>query len=221
MTDFTIRRYEAMDYQPVREIFAAGMYEHVPAACFHLLRQPWAQLLLVTVFCLLLVSSQSLILPLLALALILATAQQLVTFFWSKYIEETFNSDLLDIQETYMMKDDACFWVAECQGVVVGTVSARRSDLSHANLELKRLSVRKAYRRRGIAKALCRTVILFARENGLEEVVLGTSMLQCEAQRLYQDLGFQLQGELLFPNLLGKLINFKILMYRCEVRRGK
>uniref|UniRef100_UPI00398ED351 probable N-acetyltransferase camello isoform X1 n=2 Tax=Pristiophorus japonicus TaxID=55135 RepID=UPI00398ED351 len=217
MAGFTIRRYEARDYVAVREIFAAGMSEHVPAACVHMLSQTWARLVLLTVFVGLLVSSQSLLLALLALTLILAAGQQIVTFSWSRYIKETINTDLLDIEQSYMARADSCFWVAECQGLVVGTVGARPSEQCRQDLELKRLSVRRDFRQRGIAKALCHTVIGLARARGLQAVVLGTSMLQVEAQKLYEKLGFQLQREVIIPQLLGKLTNFRISMYRFRI----
>ncbi|NXQ59572.1 NT8F2 acetyltransferase, partial [Anthoscopus minutus] len=86
-------------------------------------------------------------------------------------------------------------------------------------LELMRMSVAREHRGRGLAQALCREVLAFARARGYGSVVLSTSMVQVAAQRLYEGQGFRKVGAS-YPSLLGTLLNFQILRYRCELGDG-
>ncbi|NWY99366.1 CMLO5 acetyltransferase, partial [Loxia curvirostra] len=86
-------------------------------------------------------------------------------------------------------------------------------------LELKRLSVSREHRGRGLARALCREVLAFARARGYSTVVLSTSVVQVVAQRLYEGQGFRKVGAS-YPSLLGTLLNFQIFHYRCDLGDG-
>ncbi|NXE16942.1 NT8F2 acetyltransferase, partial [Lophotis ruficrista] len=86
-------------------------------------------------------------------------------------------------------------------------------------LELKRMSVSKDYRGRGISKALCGEVLRFARAHGYGAVVLSTSMVQDVAQRLYEGQGFRKVGAF-SPSLLGAFLCFQIFQYRCDLPGG-
>uniref|UniRef100_A0A8C3RXR6 N-acetyltransferase domain-containing protein n=1 Tax=Chelydra serpentina TaxID=8475 RepID=A0A8C3RXR6_CHESE len=174
MVDYRVREYRDEDYEAVRELFATGMSEYVPALCVHVLKQPW-----------------SLLLPILAVTLLLATGRQLLGYFWTMYIEHCLKGDLLDIRTTYMGSKGSCFWVAEADECVVGTVATRPSDEEEGELMLKRMSVRKDYRGLGVAKALCQAVIGFAQRQGCRAVVLNTLMVQDEARLMYERVGFQ------------------------------
>uniref|UniRef100_H3ATG9 N-acetyltransferase 8 n=1 Tax=Latimeria chalumnae TaxID=7897 RepID=H3ATG9_LATCH len=215
--DYTIREYKDMDYEVVREIFAAGMIEHMPAAWVYMHKQRWYQLTLVCLFCVLLLSSKSFLLPVFTVALLLAMRWLLEFYEWSSYIKQSLKEDLLDIRKTYMEHKGSCFWVVECNGSVVGIVGAEPSKEAEDHMELQRLSVRKAFRGCGIAKALTRAVIDFARVNGYKSVVLGTSCVQYDAQKLYEGVGFKKFRGFTLPSLYGKLSNFYIFRYRYEL----
>ncbi|NXH38631.1 CMLO5 acetyltransferase, partial [Dicaeum eximium] len=86
-------------------------------------------------------------------------------------------------------------------------------------LELKRMSVSREHRGRGLARALCREVLGFARARGYGAVVLSTSAVQVAAQRLYEGQGFRRVGAS-YPSLLGTLLNFQIFHYRCDLGDG-
>uniref|UniRef100_A0A8B9TEY0 N-acetyltransferase domain-containing protein n=1 Tax=Anas platyrhynchos TaxID=8839 RepID=A0A8B9TEY0_ANAPL len=210
MAGYRIRPYRDEDSEAVREVFATGMNEYAPALCLHVLRQPWVLLLLGCVFCLLLASSRSLLLPVLALTLLLALGRQLLGCAWSAYIERCLGDDLRDIRAAYMDIPGACFWVAEADERVVGTVGVRPAgdggDSGGGELALKRMAVRKDYRGRGIAAALGRTALGFARQQrGCRAVVLNTVMLQHEARALYERLGFRRHRRYLLPTVYGRL----------------
>ncbi|NXG89684.1 NT8F2 acetyltransferase, partial [Stercorarius parasiticus] len=84
-------------------------------------------------------------------------------------------------------------------------------------LVLKRMSVRKDYRGLGIAKALARTALDFARQRGYRAVVLNTLMLQHEAQALYEHLGFRRHQRYVLPTSYGRLANCTITTYRYDL----
>ncbi|NXR06487.1 CMLO acetyltransferase, partial [Semnornis frantzii] len=86
-------------------------------------------------------------------------------------------------------------------------------------LALKRMAVRKGYRGSGIATALGRTVLAFARQSGCQAVVLNTLMVQHEARALYERLGFCRHHRYILPTIYGHLANCTITVYRYDLSR--
>uniref|UniRef100_A0A673BV74 Si:ch211-195e19.1 n=1 Tax=Sphaeramia orbicularis TaxID=375764 RepID=A0A673BV74_9TELE len=123
--------------------------------------------------------------------------------------------------QTYIQQKDSCFWVAESDGRVVGTVACLPNQDVPECLELKRMSVRHSHRGMGIAKALCQTVADFTRERGYAAVVLYTSVVQTDAQKLYERMGYQRIREFVVPELVAKLTNFTLYEYRLELQQQK
>ncbi|XP_031443956.1 probable N-acetyltransferase camello [Phasianus colchicus] len=217
MAGFRIRPYRDEDYEAAREVFATAMSEYAPALCLHVLRQPWVLLVLGCTFCLLLASARSLLLPVLALTLLLALGRQALGRAWCAYIERCLGGDLSDIRGAYMDGPGARFWVAEADGRVVGTVGVRPAGEAGL-LALKRMAVRKDHRGRGIAAALGREALGFARQQrGCRAVVLNTIMLQHEARALYERLGFRRQSRYVLPTAYGRLANCTVTTYRYEL----
>ncbi|XP_068122034.1 probable N-acetyltransferase camello [Hyperolius riggenbachi] len=217
MADYKIRGYQDSEYDVVRELFSHGMSEYVPSVCIHVLKQPWVLFVLTCTFVCLLCSSKTFLLPVLAVTLLLALGRQVLGYCWSMYIDHCLKEDLQDIRKTYMESEGCHFWVADIEDSIVGTVAVKPSDESNKELILKRMSVRKDYRGLGIAKALSREVICFARREGYEAVVLNTLMVQREAQKMYESVGFKKYIEYVMPTIYGRLINFTITKYRYEI----
>ncbi|NWX14002.1 CMLO acetyltransferase, partial [Aegotheles bennettii] len=84
-------------------------------------------------------------------------------------------------------------------------------------LVLKRMAVRKDYRGLGIATALARTALAFARHRGARAVVLNTLMVQREAQALYEHLGFRRHRRYVLPTLYGRLADCTVTVYRYDL----
>ncbi|KAM9286282.1 putative N-acetyltransferase camello [Cariama cristata] len=217
VAEYRIRPYRDEDYEAVREVFASGMSEYAPALCLHVVRQPWVLVVLGCAFCLLLASARSLLLPILAVTLLLALARHLLGYAWSTYIDRCLEDDLRDIAAAYAENAGARFWVAEAEERVVGMVGVRPDDGDDGELVLKRMSVRKDYRGLGIATALGRTVLAFARQRGCRAVVLNTLMLQHEARALYERLGFRQHRRYVLPTAYGRLANCTITTYRYDL----
>nr|XP_057933546.1 probable N-acetyltransferase camello [Doryrhamphus excisus]XP_057933547.1 probable N-acetyltransferase camello [Doryrhamphus excisus]XP_057933548.1 probable N-acetyltransferase camello [Doryrhamphus excisus]XP_057933549.1 probable N-acetyltransferase camello [Doryrhamphus excisus]XP_057933550.1 probable N-acetyltransferase camello [Doryrhamphus excisus]XP_057933552.1 probable N-acetyltransferase camello [Doryrhamphus excisus]XP_057933553.1 probable N-acetyltransferase camello [Doryrhamphus len=221
MAAVQIRKYCDDDAETVKELFSLGMSEHVPSSFVHLLKQPLTQMVLMCTFCALLTSSKSFLLPILTVTLLLAAARQLVVYQFNSYIEMSYKQDLNTIDETYMKGEDSCFWVAEKEGQVVGMVACLPNQNVPECLELKRLSVRRSHRGRGVAKALCRKVADFTRERGCPAVLLYTSVVQTDAQKLYEHMGYDKVREFVVPDVLAKLMNFSLFEYRLDLQKDK
>lgn len=221
MATFQIRKYQEDDAEVVKEIFTLGMSEHIPSTFVHILKQPLTQMVLMCTFCALIASSKSILLPVLAVTLLLAGARQFVVYSFNKYIETSFMLDLNNITETYMKHKDSCFWVAECDGRVVGMVACLPHNDAPGCLELKRASVRRSHRRMGIAKALCQVVADFTHERGYAAVLLSTSVVQTDAQKLYEQMGYEKIREFHVPELVAKIMNFTAIEYRLDLQKDR
>lgn len=218
MASIQIRKYRDDDAETVKEIFTNGLSEHVPSSFMHVLKQPLTQMVLMCLFCALMASSRSFLLPVLAATLFLAGTRQFVVHMFNRYVDKCLRSDLNKISEVYMQQKDSCFWVAEIDGRLVGCVACLPAVGSPGCLELKRMSVRRSHRGMGIAKALCKTVADFTRERGFPEVVLYTSTVQTDAQKLYEHMGYTKIREFVIPELVGKILNFTLIEYRLDLQ---
>lgn len=222
MAEVKIRRYHEDDDEDVKEIFTLGMSEHIPSSCMHVLKQPLTQMFLGCIFLALLTSAESILLPVLAVTLILAAGRQGINYMFTQYIQVSLKRDLSHIRRTYLESPDSCFWVAEFQGRVVGIVGCLPAEnVKNVGkfLELKRMSVRKSHRGLGIAKSLCRKVAEFARECGCRGVLLYTSVVQTDAQKLYEHMGFQKVREFDAPEAVAKLTNFTLIEYWLDLKQ--
>lgn len=90
--------------------------------------------------------------------------------------------------------DRAGFWVADHQGLVVGTAAIRPKQ--GGTCELKRLYVRPELRGTGLGQALYAHAEAFARAAGYRTIWLDSSRRFARARRLYERNGFVLVEEL-------------------------
>ncbi|KAM5318040.1 N-acetyltransferase 8 isoform 1-T2 [Glossophaga mutica] len=198
MAPYCIRKYQESDRQRVLDLFSQGMVEHASITFRHILKLPQTLVFLLGMTLTLFLVSGSWFLALVAVLSLLAALRFLAKYPWTEYVAHTLHTDMSDITKTYLSGPGSCFWVTESEGQVVGTVGAlpvEEPTLQKKQLELLHLSVSLEHRGQGIAKALVRTVLQFARDQGYSEVVLSTSMLQYSAIALYQSMGFQKTGQ--------------------------
>lgn len=97
--------------------------------------------------------------------------------------------DLLNIAE-YYQRNCGNFWVAECDGCVVGTISLL--DIGNRQGALRKMFVDAAYRgaQIGTAHKLLATSLQWARRHDLERIYLGTTPKFLAAHRFYEKHGF-------------------------------
>ncbi|KAM9212120.1 N-acetyltransferase 8 [Dugong dugon] len=189
MARYHIRKYQESNHK----LFSEGLTEYVPIA-FHMLRLPQTLMLLLGGALTLFLVSGSWLLALIASLSLLAALRFLAKYPWTQCGVRAFNTDLSDITKTYLSVLVSCFWVAESEEQVVGMVGclpAEDPTLQRKQLELFHLCVTFKHCGQGMAKALVRTVLQFAWDQGYSEVVLAATVLQDSALGLYQSLGFQ------------------------------
>ncbi|CAI9613230.1 unnamed protein product [Staurois parvus] len=166
MADYHIRLYKDSDYETVRDIFALGFSEHYPVSFCHALSLPRVRILILVVFLLALMTTGSSVVSFIAAIAVIFALLLLNREIYFSYIRKCLADDMLDIRKTYLQRDGCCFWVAESGKEIVGTVAA--APFPHPGgqnqVELKRLSVPKKHRGKGIGKALVSTVIDFAQK---------------------------------------------------------
>ncbi|XP_074078100.1 N-acetyltransferase 8-like [Macrotis lagotis] len=193
-----IRRYQDQDWKAVRDIFSQGLLGNMSSEFWPFMKNTRSSLILLGVPILLVLGSGSLLLSLLSF-FVISTGQWL-TFRKSafQYVDRALQTDLLDIQKSYLSTRDSNLWVAESEHQLVGIVAARPAERPKRGgkyLELLRLSVKREHRGQGLARTLVQTVLQFARDHGYDGVILETSDSNHAAQRLYESLGFHKSHE--------------------------
>ncbi|XP_017377429.1 N-acetyltransferase 8 [Cebus imitator] len=201
MAPYHIRKYQESDRKWVVDLLSRGMVEHVPATFRQLLKLPRTLILLLGGPLALLLVSGSWLLALVFSLSLFPALWFLARKPWNMFVDMTLHTDMSDITKSYLSERGSCFWVAESEEKVVGMVGALPVDdptLREKQLQLFHLSVDTEHRRQGIAKALVRTVLQFARDQGYSEVVLDTGTIQLSAMALYESMGFQRTGQFFF-----------------------
>ncbi|KAL6035260.1 hypothetical protein STEG23_032041 [Scotinomys teguina] len=205
MAPYHIRQYQDSDHKSVLDVFTRGMEEHIPTTFRHVLMLPQTLLLLLGVPLATVLLSGSWLLAIMCIFFLLLLLQLLARQPWKEYVAKCLHTDMADITKSYLNARGSCFWVAESGGQVVGIVGClpvKDPPLGRKQLELLHLSVSSHHRGQGIAKALVRTVLQFARDQGYSDVVLDTSVLQQGAEALYLSMGFRRTGRY-FMSLFG------------------
>ncbi|XP_063080103.1 probable N-acetyltransferase CML5 [Engraulis encrasicolus] len=218
MMEFSLREYCDSDYTVVREVYATGFREHATSIFVTVLQRIWVQLFLLATFLGLLELSGSPLCATLGVSGLLLVLRVSVQCLLEQGVRLGLSEDLQDIQASYMQPGQvARFWVAEAGGCIVGTVAILPCLEEKGAWELKRITVLKRCRGRGIAKALCHTALGFVASRGVERVVLFTSMAQVDAHRLYHSLGFRKEREFVWPSWPARLVNFLVYKYSYAV----
>ena len=126
----------------------------------------------------------------------------IVNEFRFKLEFDTLDSDILAIDETYGISNRGCFWVGETNvddvsetrqrhhQKIVGTTAIRNLRQLESTCELKRMYVRRGFRRLGIGQKLLDTAIDFAKSVGYSRLVLDSSKILNAARALYLKNGF-------------------------------
>jgi len=111
---------------------------------------------------------------------------------WDERFEALVASIAAEFIENFQPEWEAC-WIAELNGLNVGSVFVVRQSESVAKLRL--LVLEPSARGRGIGRQLVELAIAFAQEKGYRQLVLWTNKNLTAAITLYRSLGFELQSE--------------------------
>lgn len=96
--------------------------------------------------------------------------------------------DLDEIPEVYQY-ERSNFWIAIENEKVIGTIALKNCGSNRGYI--KRMYVGKAFRGKGVAHELISTLIRFAKDNGYQELFLGTIEDLIAANKFYKKEGFQ------------------------------
>ncbi|KAK2499783.1 hypothetical protein MC885_000875 [Smutsia gigantea] len=198
-----IRKYQESDRQGVLHLFSQGIPEYFPKAFRHVLKLPRTLVLLILGPLTLFVVSGSWLLALVASLTLLAALRFLAKYPLTEFEALCLHTDMADITRSYFGDCGSCFWVVESEGQVVGMVGAlpvKKPSLQKEQVQLLHLNVAQEHRGQGLGKALVRTVLQFAQEQGYSEVILSTTVLQPSALALYRSMGFQKVGQYFFSS---------------------
>ena len=123
------------------------------------------------------------------------------------FVDLKLKEDMGNIQQHYIEKDNANFWVAVLNGVVVGCVGAMPDIHVHgdsdASLELIRMSVDPSIRRKGVGSLLIKQVENYAKANGFFKVSISTLVWMTPACSLYERNGYVRKKIKKFPTPIG------------------
>ncbi len=89
---------------------------------------------------------------------------------------------------TYYREKGGEFWVAEKDGIIVGSIGY---SMNEDTLELKHLYVNSVIRRQGMASSLCTMVEDAAARREASRIILWTDTRFTNAHRLYEKRGFE------------------------------
>lgn len=221
MAPYHIRQYQEKDHKRALELFSRGMKEHSSASFRRMLTLPQTLLPLLGMLVTIVLVYGSWLLATVCCLLVLLCLRLYDWHSWRKYVSTCLQADLADITKSYLNARGS-FWVAESGDQVVGIVGClpvKNPPLGRKQMELFRLSVSSQHRGQGIAKALVRTVLQFARDQGYSDVVLVTSIVQYSALALYQAMGFQKTDEY-FTSIFGRLMSFSHLHFTYSLPFG-
>jgi GNAT superfamily N-acetyltransferase len=108
--------------------------------------------------------------------------------------------DLQDIQK-YYLSVGGHFWVAEADGMVVGTLGLL--SIGHGDLALRKMFVATDFRGKshGVAAALLAAALAWAQARQVQRILLGTTEQFQAAHRFYEKHGFSvIPADLLPPH---------------------
>ncbi|XP_028854971.1 probable N-acetyltransferase CML1 [Denticeps clupeoides] len=185
-----IRRYRSSDRDPVRRLFVDVHHEHIKPAFTRAMSMPLhitATVLLAGVG-----YAAALLAPAAWVGMVYCCCRE----YYAGYVREKLQTDMKDIQKSFLSSPDSCFWVAEARvngrSEVMGMVAveAKREAGGERCGELFRMNVSPAARRTGLGSRLTQTAIDFCKERGFSKVVLQTSSTQEAAVALYRKTGF-------------------------------
>ena len=100
-------------------------------------------------------------------------------------LDESLNPDLIDITSTYASGAFLCAWSGDD---LVGTGALKRH--ADGTAEIVRMSVVRAWRRRGVGRAIVAALLDEARTLGHRRIILETTETWDDAVRFYLSLGF-------------------------------
>lgn len=96
--------------------------------------------------------------------------------------------DLLNIRQYYQQSGGE-FWIALCDGKVIGTIGLMLKEKNCA--VMKKFFVKKEYRSQKVGLALYQELLKYAEVAGVRQIILDTPSVACASHRFYEKAGFR------------------------------
>ena len=223
-----IREFKNTDLQDCREIFTRGMEQLINLVARIILPKYLQRLAVFSAFVLPIAamlqwSVTTILLCVFTCFVLFALLYVLIYVECWKFINACLETDLENIEKSYMSSDGSHMWVAEWNGKVVGMVGLVYNDSHKPGIaELQRMSVSPGCRRMGIARKLLDELLKHAKDQQFAKVELTTTSAQTPAIGLYKKYGFKLKT--VFPYHLRVLadlqysnfeLQFWLWIYHC------
>jgi len=116
-------------------------------------------------------------------------AQSLIDELQIEYVDRYGGPDATPVDPDEFEPPDGAFLVCRHDGELVGCAGLRKR--SEADVEVKRMFVRRPFRGRGWSRTLLRLVEDEARSLGFSRIMLETGLEQPEAMGLYESSGYE------------------------------
>ncbi len=97
--------------------------------------------------------------------------------------------DIHNISDVYQKNEDSNFWIAVYENELVGTVGLVKKTNGVAHL--KRMAVKKEFRKQGLGDSLLQTVLRFARKHNFKTIYAGMVPENTKAITFYKKHGFE------------------------------
>ena len=115
-----------------------------------------------------------------------------------EYIDGALNHDLAHVERSYLQRPGSNFWIAELDGIVIGSIGAYRRDDEEA--EIRRLAVDRTARRQGVASRLLDEAEAFCRDAGYERAIVWTANHMAAAIGFLKHRGYHELEDHAFPH---------------------
>ncbi|XP_043914319.1 probable N-acetyltransferase CML5 isoform X2 [Protopterus annectens] len=202
---FSIRCYEPKDYHVVRQMFKCCCLELVMPGFRWSLRQPASIALFLVCGSISYALTYSLWYVILAATALAAVMYYACWRIFTDFMKLKLQTEMGNIEKYYIKPPGSCFWVAEADGKVIGTIAVKRLPEHQEACELFRMFVQHKFCRCGLAKKLLETAFEFAKDYGYKTCHVQTNITQVPAVYMYKKMGFQQYGKC---HLIGSCLTF-------------
>lgn len=195
---YTIRPYREGDEVGIKSVLSEAAFSNIwPGVCVSVSAPTFKRATALLVGVALLVSRGCLIscLTCLCVPFVVVCIAHCIVAVYYVYGPPLF--DLNDISGNYQSCDNTNFWVAETLpmcGKIIGTVAivSRLNGMAYSTdvAYLRRMSVLKSYRRKGVANCLLETAVQFCKKHNYVQIELITTKVHQAAIKLYLKSGF-------------------------------
>ena len=220
----SIRHFQLEDQDAVFRVLRDSYYHYLTLVFWmNIITGQTFHALFVVVFALAIYTSKSIVYSLIAVTLCFGVVAVLHLIGSLYYLHGTPLEDVRNVKNVYFEDADCHFWVAEVisstapRRRIVGTIAiGRRYEREGKVAWLRRLTVLKNFRRRGIAKQLIMATMQFCKRREYSVIELHVASIHQTARALYIRLGFECTSYTPY-RLMGGLVKIPFYVFQFKL----